>query len=74
MSRLSMNTTQPGRARQAVWTLDVSSSIADSVDRFFLTPIWFHGSSSAVSAAVDIRSATIFFISFVMVFSSVMGL
>src|SRR5271155_5749642 len=38
-SRLSIDTTHPGRARHAVWTHEVSSPIADKVDRSFRAPI-----------------------------------
>ena len=51
MSRFSIDTTQPGWACYAAWTLEVIREIADRVNRFFLAPIYVHNSRSCASAA-----------------------
>ena len=72
-SKLSIDTTHPGRAFHAVWTHEVSKPTADRVDRCFQAPIWFQGSNECSSAALLIRSAKIFSITFARVFSSAIG-
>jgi hypothetical protein len=73
ISRLSMDTTQPGRACHAAWTLEVIRERAERVDRFFLAPICVHGSSPCSSTASCMRSATIFSSIFPIVFSRATG-
>ena len=53
ISRFSIDTTQPGWACHAAWTLEVIREIADRVDRFFLAPICVRGSRSCASAAPE---------------------
>ena len=73
ISRFSIDTTQPGWACHAAWTLEVIREIADRVDRFFLAPICVRGSRSCASVASCMRSATIFSKSFPSVFSRAIG-
>jgi hypothetical protein len=68
MSRLSIDTTHPGRACHAAWTLEVIRERAERVDRFFLAPICVYGSSPCASTASCMRSITIFSRSFPSVF------
>src|SRR5437764_12344625 len=68
-SRLSMDTTHPGRAFHAVWTQGVSKSIVVIVDLCFRAPIWFHERSLCSSGASAVWSATIFLTSFARDFS-----
>ena len=73
ISRLSIETMQPGHAGHAVCTQVVSRSIADSVDHFFLAPILFHESRLCSSAAWAIQVATIFSKTFTKEFSRAIG-
>lgn len=72
-SKLSIDTTHPGRAFHAVWTHEVSDPTADKVDRCFRAPIWFQGSSECSLAALLMWFARIFSITFARVFSSAIG-
>ena len=56
-SRLNINTMYPRRVRHAVYTQELSSPTANSVDRLRLPPIWFQGSSPCSSAAFNIMLA-----------------
>jgi len=60
MSRLSIDTTKSLRIAHAVLMVAASSVSADSVERFFLAPIWLCGSRACSSAVSAIWSAITF--------------
>ena len=73
ISRLSIDTTHPGRACHAAQTLEVIREIAKRVNRFFLAPICVYGSRPCASTASYMRSATIFSSILPSVFSRAIG-
>jgi hypothetical protein len=57
MFKLSINTIKSFRIAYADLTVAASSVSANSVERFFLTPIWLCGSRAYSSAISTMRSA-----------------
>ena len=74
MSRLSINIIYPQHVYYAVYTQELSSPTADSVDYLCLFPIWFQRSNLCSFAASDIILATCFFRTFASIFFKAIGL
>ena len=73
MSRLSIDTTKSLRIAYVDLMVAASSVSADSVERFFLAPIWLCGSKACSLAVSAIRSAITLSKILLRVFSKAMG-
>jgi len=73
ISRLSINIIKSFRIAHAVLMVVVSSVSTNSVERFFLAPIWLCGSRACSSAVSAIWSAITFSKILLRVFSKVIG-
>jgi hypothetical protein len=73
MSRLSINTIKSLRIAHIDLIVAASSISTDSVERFFLTPIWLYSSRAYSLAVSTIWSAITFSKILLRVFSKVIG-
>ena len=73
MSRLSIDTTKSLRIAYADLMVAASSVSTDSVERFFLAPIWLYSSKAYSSAVSAMRSAITLSKILLRVFSKVIG-
>ena len=73
MSRLSIDTTKSLRIAYADLIVAASSVSADSVKRFFLTPIWLYSSRAYSLAVSAMRSAITLSKILLRVFSKAIG-
>ena len=73
MSRLSINTTKSLRIAYADLIVAASSVSANSIERFFLAPIWLYSSKACSSAVSTMRSAITLSKILLRVFSKAIG-